>query len=717
MKRSGASLLLTLFLLGFPAGGLLFPTPAAADVWCENSATKVLKSNDGAGKKAEVFVQAARNEWEGFQIVLKAGDKPMEGVALTMSDLAGTQEAVIPAKSAQFYLEYYVHIDIPSPCDIFFSPNCADYPEYNRTPGDYPDALVPFHDPYSDEETIPVAVPFNVGPDDLQTVFVDLHVPADAPAGEYSGEIAVTSGEETIHTIPVVLNVWDWEMPAKRSMGSAYGFSSGHLKKYHGGPEGPDAEMLDKLLRNYEFEVHRHRITYTTHNPGIAFEFDEEDNLEPVDFTAYDAYIGPRIDGSYYPDGAGMNRYNLGMFRPGHGTMGMTEEQFALAAQAMAEHLDEKGYLDHVYLYSLDEPWILEHWENGSYDKIRKTVELLNMHTDLWKGHVLITGPWQPALDECGDIWCPVTAMYGDVYWPPGSWPGPDKYKELLSQGHELWFYVCNANFPSLMGYDIDAKMGYEPRLTKWGAWYEGATGFLFWTMTYWLKNDPWHVLANYDQFGELMSRNGDGILIYPGDHNGTAGGAGSPEGVSIDGPVVSYRMKQIRDGFEDWEMFILASSLGAEEYVLEQVSTAYTAFGAPLLDEFDYENPPWTLDENVLFQARENVALKIQYLLNPDLYPDPEPQPEPETVETFPEPESDITPQPEVVEIVLQDAPTDSITVDRAAVAPDEEAGRKSSSGCSTGAPGGKAALLLFLIFLLAVLRLFGTAVTSSCA
>jgi len=674
-------------------------SPVRGAVWVERATTKVLKDFTPAGKAVQVHLEAARNEYEAFQVVVAAGPQPLTGVIMELSDLEAPG-AVIPAAQARLYLEYYVQIDKPSPCDSLLSQNCGGHEVYIRVPGQYPDALIPFFDPYCADGT-PVAVPFDVPAGDLQTVFVDLHIPPAAAPGTYEGQLAVLADGVQIALLPVTLEVWDFEIPVARHVATAYGFSAGHIGKYHGGPEGPDPEHLGQLARNYELEVHRHRLDYTTHNPGQKFEFDEEGQLLPIDFTAYDDYLGPRIDGSFYPDGAGINRYNLGMFRPGHGTMGMTEEQFALAAGKMAAHLDAKGWLDHVYLYSLDEPWLLDHWRAGSYEKIAATVALLNQHTDLWQGHVLITGPWQEALDDCGDIWCPVTPMYGDVFWPPGSWPGPQKYQELISGGDELWFYVCNANFPPAMGYDIDAGLGYEPRLTKWGAWYEGATGFLYWSMSYWFTSDPWHDLANWEYFGELFSRNGDGILLYPGDHDGTAGGAGSPDGVALDGPVVSYRMKQIRDGLEDWELFILAAELGAKEYARQQVSTVYRQFGQRLDDEFRLESPPWTLDDGELHAARRAVALKVQHLLHPEKYEDPEaparagPETEPRAEPVAESAAPDGAGQ-ESWEVLFIDG-TPEGTVQEPLV-------KKKSGGCSAGpagVPGFPASALLLLALL----------------
>ncbi len=105
----------------------------------------------------------------------------------------------------------------------------------------------------------------------------------------------------------------------------------------------------------------------------------------------------------------------------------------------------------------------------------------------------------------------------------------------------------------------------------------------------------------------------------------------GSPEDLSIDGPVASYRLAQIRDGLEDWELFSIAEDLGAGDYARTQVERAYRQFGTAPREDCDDEgaycpdDPPWTLDQQVLLDARWNVAAKVAHLMDPDAWPDPE--------------------------------------------------------------------------------------------
>ncbi len=697
---------LALLLLALVAPG---PAPAAPVVRLEPSVVKVLKTVTPAVAATSIELEAVRNEWVAFQVVIAAAEA-LQAVTVTVSDLDGPEGATLPASGAELTLEHYVDLAFSSPCDFAHAGGCAGtYPEYARVPGAYPDALVPFVDPYDDAHPA-VAAPFAVPAGDLQTVFVDWHVPEGTPPGDYVGQVTVTSEDAPLATLTVALHVWEVTLPAERSVATAFGFGDGAINDYHGGPAGPTGETRERVLKNYHHLLHRHRLDPTDHSHGLgygSFTFEADGTVASADFATFDAVMGPRVDGSWYPDGAGLQRFGLGLFEPGHGQGGLSEDQWARAAAATAEHLQAKGWLDRVYLYSADEPWMPSH--AGAIERIAADAALLDRYTSLWKGHALVTGPWIEELDACVGIWCPVTPMYGDTYWPAGMRAGPEKYIELHQRGVELWFYACNANFPPQLGYDVDSPLGFEPRLLKWGAWAEGATGFLYWRVSYWQDPDPWHVLVNLPEFGELFSRNGDGILIYPGDHDGSLPGAGSPPGVSLDGPVASYRLKQVRDGFEDWELFRLAAAAGGEAYVRERVATVYRAFGQPLDAKFDPANPPWTLDPAKLLEVRRDVAAKLQYLLHPDRYADPEAPVAVDEVEAAPDlpPEAtgEVAEATDEVAEATSDAPDAS--GDAVSTAEGDPAG-SGGGGCSTArAPHRPVLALGALLALLTVWRL----------
>jgi len=607
----------------------LLPALHAGVEWGVAPATQKILPATALPAATSAHVQAARGEWEGFQIML-ISDGDVATLDATISALEGPDGAVIEASEAQLYREWYLDIQQASSMGAT---------EHEREPGLYPDPLIPLWDPWSDEAR-PVGAALPLAGGEVGALFVDLWVPRDQAAGIYTGNLRVDADGESWE-IPVELEVWDLEIPLERTIATAFNTSTDAYRNYHGGAGDEAEDGYDEIAERYFLALHEHRIDPTHLNADIDFAFDEQGQLEPVDWAAYDAYMAPWLDGSKFPDGVGSTRFDIERFRPGSGLGDWTEHEYQQAAVAFAEHLEEQGWWEKAYIYASDEPWLRD--EDESYAEIHEDAQRLFEASPLYEGKVLVTGPYDERIEGDIGIWCPVTPMYETWFWGEDicatldhPCAGRTVYDERMALGEQLWFYACNANFPPFAGYDIDTTIGYEPRIVKWGAWYEGSTGFLYWRTTYWIDDDPWNRWANYDNFGTMAARNGDGILFYPGDHDGTAA-TGSPEGIAIDGPVVSYRLKQVRDGLEDWEMMILADELGGGDYVREQVARAHTRFGDAFIESCDDDDvpqyycpddQPWTLDQDLLLEVRANIAAKILFLQDPDSWPDPEEAP-----------------------------------------------------------------------------------------
>lgn len=677
----------------------------------------------------EVFLEGLRGEWVSFQILIKLGYNvaSLEDVNVIPSKLMlDGSEKFIDVTAFDFYREWFFDIKANSG-------GGREVPNHLRRPGLYPDPLIPFKDPFKPGD-VPVAAPFSLEKNPgFALIWVDLFIPRDAAPGLYRGSIDFTwrafsangqQAETPMPSVDVNLQVWDLDMPHERNIGTSYGMHNWLLRRYHGGPD-PDAPSanFDEIVRTYHKVLHQHRMDLTYQKGPVEFKFDDDGELLPVDWTAYDAHMQPRIDGTYFDDTVGVTRFASGMFEPGGGTGSMTEDQYKAAARAFVEHLDEKGWLHRMWTYSTDEPWL-----NGGDETWARVIHdagLLHEASDLWKGRVLVTGPMYRGAEDVVDIWCPVTPMYGDWFWLESDYAGRGDYDEHMANGGELWFYNCNANFPPFAGYDIDTTIGYEPRILKWGAWFEKATGFLYWHTNYWSQAGPWVEWQSIANFDVLFARNGDGLLWYPGDSDGyhvdNEGNpipSGVPEWLSIDGPITSYRMKQIRDGLEDWELFIMADKAGLGDWLRTEIGRAYTKFGTPFYEDCSIEGAycpakgePWTLDENVLLDVRKRVASKLQFTLHPDKYKDPD---EPDEPDEEPLPNEDIIATPEDCiepgEVTDEDAaetPVDAKDAETPVDAKTDDLKTSSKSGCSaSGSSSLPGAILLALLSGLLLIR-----------
>jgi hypothetical protein len=194
------------------------------------------------------------------------------------------------------------------------------------------------------------------------------------------------------------------------------------------------------------------------------------------------------------------------------------------------------------------------------------------------------------------DDWNAHGAIYGRKDWP-----------SLFALGKKLWFYESNAQDAPYVTFATNTLDGLEPVIMMWGSWYEHATGFLYWDIAAWDTKDP---------LGPTIAFNktGDGVLVYPGNHDGLLAPVGSPAGVSIDGPLPSYRLKMVRQGLEDWALFGLAEDLGLGDVARQEVAKVYSQLGG-----CTYQGCPapasgffWKSDEALLAEVRRNVAKAI---------------------------------------------------------------------------------------------------------
>jgi hypothetical protein len=186
--------------------------PDGPIVWPVDGMTRVFK-NDPARANSSITLDTARNEYEPFQIIVKApAANDLTDVDVTISDLTGPDGAVISSDNIDLYREHYLYVTQGSK-----SSNATTNSPLG--PGWYPDALIPFTDPVTHQDLTGQldAVPFNLAAGENQPIWVDIYTPADTPAGLYNGTATITSSQGA-RTVDVSLNVWNFSLPKERSL-------------------------------------------------------------------------------------------------------------------------------------------------------------------------------------------------------------------------------------------------------------------------------------------------------------------------------------------------------------------------------------------------------------------------------------------------------------------------------------------------------------------
>jgi hypothetical protein len=106
----------------------------------------------------------------------------------------------------------------------------------------------------------------------------------------------------------------------------------------------------------------------------------------------------------------------------------------------------------------------------------------------------------------------------------------------------------------------------------------------------------------------------GDANFIYPGARNGQHVGDNATPLRPIMGPICGFRIKQIREGLEDWEYLILCEKLMGRKFTSQIVDRIYRGshFGYGQQTSEDRRERAWTQNESRLYAAREELARAI---------------------------------------------------------------------------------------------------------
>lgn len=494
------------------------PAPAAMIVYTADALARV-RPHDAPLSTLAVSIEAARNEYEPFQIITHAAGDGLKGVSLTATDLRDDHGHVLSRSHLVFYREHYIEITHPSP-------------KSKEGAGWYPDALIPFINPVNGQALKGsrfVGAPFDVEPDANQPVWVDVFVPKDTVPGTYSGDITVTAAGQKTVTAPVRIIVWDFALPDTPSMRSNFGGFDEYIAPAH--KIALQSAEFDALERRYAEALAAHRICPPI--PGRLYPKVNPDG--GIDPSQTHAALKEWME-NFHVTGFPINLL-------GRDPLGKDRERNVKYLQAMFTYLKTNQWEKFAYIYVFDEPN-----DAAAYEQVRQRSRLIHeAHPGLKALCTEQPTPENPAwgtLVGSVDIWVPLWTLFEEK-----------AAAERLAAGEELWSYTAlcqGAKGHDTPYWQIDFPL-LDYRIPAWMNWRHGVTGLLYWTTVYWPKvGDVWTNPATYG--GDSNRFNGEGSLFYPGVDAGFAG------------PVASMRLKQIREGLEDYEYLKLLADRGQKE-------------------------------------------------------------------------------------------------------------------------------------------------------
>ena len=587
---------------------------ASMTLWATGESTKVLKTDAVQssnhfwnGSSNTISLKAAKNEYIGFQIIVKAVGSGLTGVNLTAGNFTGA--GVITSGSFEIFKVLYV--------------------------GTYPDPLAPF--------TSTQGAPFSVTAGNNQPVWIDLHIPASATAGSYSGTITVSATGETAQTITVNLDVYNFAIPATKHLRAAiptYGYDI-YSKEGWGSINSRNASTWANEIKYYQM-AHNNKFDLVCEGPfkpAITFN-NGTGAITAEDWTAFDSYITSLMNGTAFADGEPQATWEAPIYdstlgggfpkgsdfagfvaavkNNGTSPMSVTTHQVCSApyaaavknlASVIATHFDSKGWVSKLYCYMWNNKNIYDEPIAGFYPDIREMYELIHQGSNklkimqigcpdpMWSPDYVSYYGWNAGngfLYGTGtygsyvDIWCPPPKAYAMDYTSYDSGIAPVKLG-TKNGGKESWFYQGGE---PVNGDQTLNSTGLGFRTWPWIAWKYKTDGIFYWNCTNWDTADPYTTQTDTG-YGA-----GDGIMFYPGAT------------IGVTGPVSSIRMKQWRRGMQDYEYMWLAKQAGGNPDTIVNA----ILYGKQLGEKAKAggSSPEWNLTSDNWDIAKEQIAALV---------------------------------------------------------------------------------------------------------
>jgi hypothetical protein len=553
------------------------PLSAAMTAWTENSLAKIAPT-DPLGGSASVSISAGGNEWVSFQVVVTAGTDALQGVDAAVSDFSGPGGVISAAASVVVYREGYYDV--------------AQISDPRGSVGQWPDALFPKVDPYFHEARN--AFPFPVPAGSNQPLWFDVYVPAGTAPGTYTATVTVIAAGQPAATVPVALQVRNFQLPATPSLPSLYGYDEFAAMVAHDPVNRFNYDwptIFSELTVPYLKMLVRHRV-------GIDYDSQDGtdsafDNGTPVAFhwDLFDQNVGAALDGTL-PDTFGnrLAAIDLPDIESGWG-----DSDKSAIWHEWSSHFRARGWWPLLYDYPglCDEPdpadtaltaairahASLLHGADAGYrltsttaikyaiNSFQQSDSPLIGSLDVWVPNVVSLSLKNP--DQCSapanEV--PRADYDAEVAADRAVWA----YQSCNSQGCEDTPNDCSLNYPAFM---IDVPATHN-RIMQWMTWFQRASGELYYALNY--ADSARTAAEEYDNLYDFGG-NGDGTLVYPGTPDIIGG--------TTHIPIESIRLKQIRDGEQDFEYLTLLAARGmrtqADSLVASLVTNDYTFNDSP---------------------------------------------------------------------------------------------------------------------------------------
>jgi len=489
-------------------------------------------------------ISAARNEYEGFNIIVLGNPSRDTNINnVTVSDLVSADGALrIAAKNITCGYVKDITSEKPSIPVRFV--------------GAFPDVIM-------NGQTA-----FQVKKGSFTPVFINVYT-GDARPGEYTGTVTLV-GENYTEKVPVHLRVYDFTLPQKGSLRTAFSFFEQYYKKWYGLKEIPE----EKKRTIYDFLL-SYRLSPNNIYSSASIHPDLKSLEEMKDRTNFFTI-------QHYGNSKPVSPETL-------------KKQVDAVGAAIAQ-VKQAGLQDDMYYYSYD--------EFGFNFTPTRLAAVKQINSALMKAYpqlrLMQTSVPDPRFEDAFNVWAPLFHEFA-------SEKNLETFDRLRKRGDEIWWYSADGPIHPYPNFFLDYPLLNERIISTLSYMYH-VDGVLYWSINReWLTNmdirdnwpdEGWKPYIFSVNTGERKSRNGMGNFVYPGK----------------DGKLLpSLRLENLRDGLEDYEYLkelgkavqkLKAANVKDKDTLLKEAEALLTV---PTNVAVSVNN--WSADPDHLLQYRNHVG------------------------------------------------------------------------------------------------------------
>ncbi|MBN1864756.1 MAG: DUF4091 domain-containing protein [Victivallales bacterium] len=579
-----------------------------------SSFEKICPDDTFLSTRSTAELDAARNETESFQIVLQAGDSPMEGIRIESEDLVHENgKNKIPKENIRWGAVGMVKRKLPKTGDGII--------RYAYDP-----------DPIMEGKLIRFEA------NELRPVWVDVYVPGQSMAGKYSGICNVTLADGGKIPVKFSLLVRDFTIPEKSSLRVENWYNPLNTMYYYRQNDVP-LEQFEKHARFLSRYRHPCFPFDWTFSPRKILIIEEPDGSLSFDFTELNKYLeisyryGCRLGNIQMSPIMGWVQALCGGFGrpyfkildrstgeirdyPVHKKDRILEYEDTARSylhrellKALWQNIRNHGWDDMVYSEHEDEPN-----DPIRFDRYRRMAVLIR---ELCPG--IKSTSWGVCPDDRRG-----TIGYSNCWGPNikhSVKEGMPAIRERRKMGEETWVYTCGGSLrdPVTGGEVFDGQTDstmLKTRIGPWTCWHLDLQGIFHFCINGWdgviLKDGIWNgeKVPEEKQFHNVelpKFETGNGMYVWP-----------APDGSLWP----SLRLCAMRDGLEDYEYLALLRKQLDRLAVLDGENPLIGKY-RDLLDldpEIMKSAEIWTHDPQTLMKRRRELAAAVEEL-NPVLW------------------------------------------------------------------------------------------------